>query len=82
MFKCVPARHAARRLAPAAANGANEAAVALFLDHRISFTDIGSLVTDAVENQPDAPGSVSVDDILEADAAARRHVLDSAGLLR
>jgi 1-deoxy-D-xylulose-5-phosphate reductoisomerase len=84
-FRCLSAcRRAMQRggLAPAAANGANEAAVALFLDHRISFTDIGSLVTDAVENQPDAPGSVSVDDILEADAAARRHVLDSAGLLR
>lgn len=84
-FRCLDACRCAMRrggLAPAAANGANEAAVSLFLEHRISFTDIGSLVAEAMENQPNTADSVSVDDIMKADADARRHVLDSVGILR
>ena len=84
-FRCL---HACRRamekggLAPAAANGANETAVSLFLDRKISFPDIGTLVSDAVEQQPEAASAASVDDIFEADAAARAFVLDAAGRLR
>ena len=84
-FRCLGACRCAMRkggLAPAAANGANEAAVSLFLDRRVSFTDIGDLVTRAVEDQPETKDSVSVDDIFEADAAARRNVLDAAEHLR
>ncbi len=66
-------------LAPAAANGANEAAVKLFLQHEISFPDIGRLVTSAMEHQPDVRGPLSVEDIQNADAEARRFVLKSAG---
>ncbi len=84
-FRCLGAcRRAMQKggLAPAAANGANEAAVSLFLDRRISFPDIGTLVSEAEENQPEAPVGVSVEDIFEADARARSFVLDAAGRLR
>lgn len=66
-------------LAPAAANGANEVAVKLFLDHRISFTDIGDLVNNAMQNQPDVNQITSVEDILNADQIAREFVLNSIG---
>lgn len=57
-------------LKPAAVNGANEAAVRLFLDGKIGFLDIGEIVSEALHNQPDV-GTFSVDDIFEADKAAR-----------
>ena len=61
-------------LKPVAANGANEAAVALFLDRRIGFLDIARLVADATAAQP--VGSVSsVDAVFQADRAAREYVL-------
>ncbi|WBY64843.1 MAG: 1-deoxy-D-xylulose 5-phosphate reductoisomerase [Thermocaproicibacter melissae] len=84
-FRCLRAcRNAMQRggLAPAAANGANEVAVRLFLEHKISFTDIGELVSDAAQHQPDVAGDVSVDDILNADAEARRYVLKVSGCMR
>lgn len=57
----------------AALNGANEAAVALFLNDRISFTDIARLVEGALDRVPvvDEP---SLEDILAADLAARAAV--------
>ena len=65
-------------LAPVAANGANEAAVPLFLQGKISFLEIGDLVGQAVERQP--AGTIScLDGILQADHAARAFVLDSVG---
>lgn len=79
-FRCLAAcRRALRRggLAPAAANGANEAAVRLFLGHRISFPDIGELVWEAMERQPDAAPAKDIGEILEADRRARRCVLDT-----
>lgn len=81
-FTCLAAcKNAIARggLAPAAANGANEVAVQLFLQKKISFTDIGELVTQAMLNQPDVAKVVSVDQILAADSAARSFVLDAAG---
>lgn len=82
-FRCLAAcRRALRRggLAPAAANGANEAAVGLFLKHQISFLEIGELVWEAAERQPDAEQTGSVDQVFEADAAARGYVLAAAGI--
>lgn len=79
-FRCLAAcRRALRRggLAPAAANGANEAAVKLFLDHRISFSEVGELVWEAMERQPDTARIRSADEILEADSQARSFVLDA-----
>jgi 1-deoxy-D-xylulose-5-phosphate reductoisomerase len=61
-------------LKPTAANGANEQAVELFLDGKIGFLQIGELVSAATEAQP--VGKISgVDDILQADSAAREFVL-------
>lgn len=64
-------------LAPAAANGANEAAVGLFLQRKIPFLRIGELVNAAMEHQPDQPAS-TLDAILDADAAAREYVYTHA----
>ena len=76
-FSCLRAcKRALRRggLASAAANGANEEAVRLFLEHKISFLRIGELVTRAMEHQPDAAQAMSVENILNADQAAREFV--------
>lgn len=59
-------------------NGANEAAVALFLQERIGFNDIPRLVESALDRvqvkyAPDLP------DILEADRQARAAVLQTVG---
>lgn len=62
-------------LAPAAANGANERAVELFLQGKIGFLNIAELVEAAVNAQPDAPcGSLSA--VLEADKRARAYVTE------
>ena len=57
-------------------NGANEAAVALFLEDEISFLDIARLVEHALERVPfeAAPG---LEDILAADQTARSAVYDA-----
>ncbi len=59
--------------ATAILNGANEAAVGLFLEERIGFLDIPRLVEVALREVPTVP-SPSLEDILEADRAARRAV--------
>ena len=59
--------------APAVFNGANEAAVALFLDDRIRFGDIGVAIAGALDALGDLPGD-SREAILAADTAARRFV--------
>ena len=64
-------------LAPAAANGANEEAVALFLQEKIGFLEIPQLVEAAMLRQPDAPAD-SVDAVLQADREARQFVLENA----
>ena len=61
-------------LVPAAANGANEAAVARFLSGEIGFLEIGELVSAAAERQAAAPVS-SVEAVFEADQAAREFVM-------
>ena len=80
-FTCLSACLAAAGaggLRPAAANGANEEAVALFLQEKISFLQIGELVAAAAERQPAAPAA-SLEDILEADRAARAYVRAHVG---
>ena len=72
-FACLPlCREALRRggLVPAAVNGANEAAVALFLQEKISFPAIAEMAAEAAVRQKDV-SSFTVEDILEADRAAR-----------
>ena len=55
-------------------NGANEEAVRLFLEDRISFYDISRLVAEARAKVP-VIQNPSLEEILAADAAARRSVL-------
>ena len=55
-------------------NGANEAAVGLFLQKKIGFMDISRRVARAMEEVP-VVQNPTLDDILAADAAARRSVL-------
>jgi 1-deoxy-D-xylulose-5-phosphate reductoisomerase len=59
--------------APAVFNAANEQAVALFLDGAIRFTDIARAIESALGRLSSAPAG-SREAILDADAAARRHV--------
>jgi len=59
--------------APAVFNAANEAAVALFLDGRIHFRDIGAAIAGALDGLGGLPAD-SRETILAADAAARRFV--------
>lgn len=78
-FRCLGlALECARRggTSTAVLNGANEAAVALFLEDKIGFLDIPRLVERALERVPvvDAP---ALEDIFEADRAAREAVYDA-----
>ncbi len=80
-FRCLEiCRQAMRRggLCPCAANGANEAAVDLFLHDRISFPQIAEMVGEAMERQAVTP-DYTLEDVLEADKAARRFVYERAG---
>ncbi len=75
-FRCLPiCREAIKRggLTPAAVNGANEQAVALFMDGKIGFTDIPRLVEKALLASWPTGGTVEA--VLEADRAARELVL-------
>jgi len=65
-------------VAPAVFNASNEAAVALFLDGRIRFSDIGVAIANAIDALADLPGDTR-DSILRADSAARRHVQEQFG---
>lgn len=78
-FRCLAVCIAALKrggLVPAAANGANEKAVELFLGGTISFPEIAQLVEAAANHQPDAPAD-SLEAVLEADREARRFVEES-----
>lgn len=55
-------------------NGANEAAVGLFLDGRIGFTEIAERVSHALDSIPYRK-DITLDDVLAADRAARELVL-------
>jgi 1-deoxy-D-xylulose-5-phosphate reductoisomerase len=65
-------------VAPAVFNASNEAAVALFLDGRIRFSDIGVAIANAVDALAELPGDTR-ESILRADSAARRHVQEHFG---
>lgn len=75
-FECMQiCREALERggLCPAAANGANEEAVGLFLEGKIPFLKIPELVRAAMLRQ-DSVEAESIDDVLNADKAARELV--------
>jgi 1-deoxy-D-xylulose-5-phosphate reductoisomerase len=58
---------------PCVFNAANEVAVAAFLDGRIGFLEIASLVEDALERADGAPAR-DLDELREADRRARESV--------
>ena len=79
-FRCLPACKKAIEkggLGPCAANGANEEAVRLFLQDKISFLQIGELVQNVVERDSYG-GSYTIDDVYECDRMARAYVLEAA----
>lgn len=72
-FRCLPLCIDAIKqggLKPVAANGANEAAVGLFLEDKIKFLQIAELVEAAISAQKNVE-NFNIDDVFEADRAAR-----------
>ena len=77
-FRCLKACKEAIRqggILPTVVNGANEQAVALFLDGKISFLDIGDLVWSALQSF-DNLDHFTLQDILETDQKARAYIRD------
>lgn len=77
-FKCINVCKEAIELGglhPAAANGANEESVKLFLNGKIKFTDIAYLNNEAMKKAADVE-DFTLDDVLEADRRAREFVLE------
>ncbi|MCQ2443385.1 MAG: 1-deoxy-D-xylulose-5-phosphate reductoisomerase [Oscillospiraceae bacterium] len=75
-FRCLKlALQSARKpgVACAVLNGANEAAVGLFLKDQIKFLEIADLVEHALNTVPDGPAD-TLEQILDADRAAREAV--------
>lgn len=74
-FKCLPLAVKATEIGktmPAAMNGANEAAVDLFLKGKIGFLQIADAVEAAMNNH--TPQKVNINSILNADKASREFV--------
>jgi 1-deoxy-D-xylulose-5-phosphate reductoisomerase len=72
-FPCLKLAYAALRAggaAPGAFNAANEVAVAAFLEHRIGYLDIPRVIAGTLDARS-ATRLRNLDDVLEADAAAR-----------
>jgi 1-deoxy-D-xylulose-5-phosphate reductoisomerase len=77
-FPCLRLAYDALRAggtAPAILNAANEIAVAAFLERRLPFLGIARLIEAALAAVPAGPEG-SLDDVLAADAAARRFARD------
>ena len=78
-FKCIDVCRNAIELGglhPAAANGANEESVRLFLNGKIKFTDIAYLNNEAMKRAEDKK-DFTLQDVLETDRKAREFVLES-----
>lgn len=78
-FKCINVCKQAIELGglhPAAANGANEESVRLFLDGKIKFTDIAYLNNEAMLKAADKI-DFTLDDVLETDRKAREYVIEA-----
>ena len=77
-FKCIDVCRDAIEMGglhPAAANGANEESVKLFLAGKIKFTDIAYLNNEAMK-RADNKTDFTLEDVLEADRRARDFVLE------
>ena len=66
---------------PAILNAANEVAVASFLERRIGFLDIASVVGEVLACF-DPPAPTSIDEVLEIDREARRVAAEATGKTR
>lgn len=78
-FKCIDVCKKAIEIGglhPAAANGANEESVKLFLNGKIKFTDIAYLNEEAMLNAADK-SDFTLSDVLEADRIAREFVINN-----
>ncbi|MCQ2122718.1 MAG: 1-deoxy-D-xylulose-5-phosphate reductoisomerase [Fibrobacter sp.] len=78
-FRCLAlAFEAGRRggIVPAMMNAANEVLVDRFLDGKLKFTDIPRHVETIINGAPNLTGHLTLDQVLEADAEARRLTLD------
>lgn len=78
-FKCINVCKDAIELGglhPAAANGANEESVKLFLNGKIKFTDIAYLNNEAMKNAENKK-DFTLQDVLDADRTARAYVLEA-----
>ncbi len=78
-FRCLPiCIEAVKRggLAPAAVNGANEEAVALFLAGKIKFLQIAEMAQKAL-NSVNNKSEYTIEDVFEADRAARELIRNS-----
>ena len=62
-------------------NAANEIAVAAFLDRRIGFLDIASIVESTLSGYS-GPDPRTIEDVLEIDRAARRIAADEMESVR
>ena len=84
-YPCINLAYAAGRAGgsmPAVLNGANEQAVALFLDEKIHFLDIPKVIEKVCDkHRNDFTATPSLDDILAADIWARKMVLEFSGHL-
>lgn len=72
-FRCLPLAYEAGRRGdtyPAVLNAANEVAVRKFLEERLDFAGIPSVIEDVLEEH--VPGEPSLEGVLEQDAWARR----------
>jgi len=84
LFPCLDMAYEALNaggLMPTVLNGANEAAVALFLREEIRFLDIALLIESALSAYTDE-NELSVEAVLQTDAWARRFVRQRAETLR
>ena len=83
-FPCLKlAREASRKggIYPAALNAADEVAVAAFLDRRMTFSGISQVIESVLSRMPRSkPGSIQ--DVLAADAEARRLAAEEIGKLQ
>lgn len=86
-FRCLALAYEAGRIggtAPAWINAANEIAVAGFLEGRVAWIDIAGVLSEVL-SQHDGAACLTVDDVVAADAAARRvahELIESRGTNR
>jgi 1-deoxy-D-xylulose-5-phosphate reductoisomerase len=66
---------------PAILNAANEIAVASFLESRLGFLDIASVVGNVLDRY-DPPAPSSIDEVVEIDREARRVAAEVTGKIR